>query len=110
MHAINNFNTEISRSSSDGYPLLNSEESDLPENLQFIHQLYLKSDLVANKYQSTLRRYTILFYALTTGLLVTLVMYFKLFPLSIVIGLYLVLYIVTMLVSAKIRNSDYQKK
>lgn len=108
---IDNFNHVIKgKNESAGYPLLDKNINESPDHLRFIHQLYLKADLVANEYQATFKRYTFLFYALTTALMFTLLMYFRLLPLVGVLAVYVFIYITTIFISMRITNSAYQKK
>ncbi|MEH6457884.1 MAG: hypothetical protein V7749_16270 [Cocleimonas sp.] len=108
---INDFNREVDKQNrANGYPLLDKNENEFPDHLYFIHELYLKTDLVANEFQATLKRYTFLFYSLTTALMITLLLYFRILPLTIVLAIYVLIYIATILISIRIKNSDYQQK
>ena len=108
--SIENFNLRASKVVEPGYPLIDQGDQKLPLHLRFINQLYLKADTVANQYQKVFRRYTALFYSLSAMLMLTLVFYFKMFPFTYVIGFYLLIYVITLLVSIQLRNSDYQKR
>lgn len=108
---IDDFNhTVAGKYESAGYPLLDKNINEFPDHLRFIHQLYLRADLVANEYQATFKRYTFVFYALTTALMVTLLLYFRLLPLAGVLAVYVFFYIATVFISMRIKNSAYQKK
>ena len=108
--SIENFNLRASKLVAPGYPLIDQGDQKLPLHLRFIHQMYLKADTVANQYQKVFRRYTALFYSLSAILMLTLVFYFKMFPFTYVIGFYLFIYVITLLVSIQLKNSDYQKR
>ncbi|NNF15500.1 MAG: hypothetical protein HKN70_02080 [Gammaproteobacteria bacterium] len=111
LQRANTFNqTLATKDAEQGYPLLDTDTQKLPDHLRFIHQLYLKSDLVANHFQAIFKRYTIIFYTLTATLMTTLLLYFRIFPIPLVLALYVLIYVVTIVVSIRIRNSDFQRK
>lgn len=108
---VNSFNKVISvKKATSGYPLMNQDIENFPDYLKYIHQLYLKSDLIANDYQKTFSRYTFLFYALTSTLMITFLLYFRVFPFALVLAFYVLTYMATIVVSMHIKNSDFQKK
>ncbi|MBT8142679.1 MAG: hypothetical protein KJO88_09955 [Gammaproteobacteria bacterium] len=107
---IEKYNQTTADATEPGYPLTTHEESKLPLHLRFLHRLYRKSDNVANSYQKSFRAYTQIFFTLTAILLLILLLYFRVLPFTYVIVCYLVVYLITLLVSMRLRNTDAQKK
>ncbi len=108
---INQFNlTAEAKAQEDGYPLVDCDIKRMPQDLQNNHQLYMRSDLTANAYQKSFRNFAHLFYGLSAALMVTFLLYFRVFPFTEVLAFYILVYVGTAGVSFYIKHSDFQRK